>query len=116
MIVPWISSPNPTFVKNLTLAALVFLALVISCEKKPAVKQIPLRSSSLNLKALADKILSRSKPQPGEKIFMIGQPNEFDSLIVFLKDGFAKSGAVYLGTINVDTTQWPADWNTPLVQ
>jgi len=25
-------------------------------------------------------------------------------------------GAAYLGTINVDTTQWPGDWNTPLVQ
>jgi len=74
------------------LASFVFLALLVSCEKKPSVKQIPLRSSSFNLRALADKIIERSKPQAGEKVFMIGQPNEFDSLIVFLKDGFAKSG------------------------
>ncbi len=102
--------------KNLALLSLIFLTLLISCEKRPAVKQVPLRSSSLNLKALADKIIEQSKPQPGEKVFMIGKPNEFDSLIVFLKDGFAKAGAVYLGTISVDTAQWPADWNTPLVQ
>jgi hypothetical protein len=116
MIVSWNSQPIQTIVKNLAFPALIFLTALISCEKKPAVKQIPLRSSSFNLKALADRIIERSKPQPGEKVFMIGRPNEFDSLIVFLKDGFEKSGAQYLGTINVDTTQWPADWNTPLVQ
>ncbi|HWA32979.1 MAG TPA: aminopeptidase [Cyclobacteriaceae bacterium] len=102
--------------KKHALNALFFIMVLISCEKKAAVKEIPLRSSSFNLKALADKIIERSKPQAGEKVFMIGRPNEFDSLIVFLKDGFAKSGAVYLGTINVDTAQWPVDWNTPLVQ
>ncbi len=102
--------------KKLVLPVLIFLIALASCDKKPAVKQIPLRSSPFNLKALAGKIIEQSKPQPGEKIFMIGKPNEFDSLIVFLKDGFASTGAVYLGTINVDTAQWPVDWNTPFVQ
>jgi hypothetical protein len=90
--------------------------LVISCDKKAEVKQIPLRSSPLDLKSLADKIIEQSDPQPGEKIFMIGQPNEFDSLIVFLKDGLEKKRARYMGTINVDTARWPVEWNTQLVQ
>jgi hypothetical protein len=116
MIVSWNSQPTQTIVKNLAFPALIFLTALISCEKKPAVKQIPLRSSSFNLKALADKIIAQADPTPGEKVFMIGKPSEFDSLVVFLKDGFAKSGSYYYGTINVDTAKWPEEWNTSLVQ
>jgi hypothetical protein len=109
------NQPETTLKKLVFLLPFLFMAF-ISCEKKPAPKQISLRSSQLDLEALADKIIERLQPQQGEKVFMIGKPNEFDSLIVFLKDKFAKSGAIYAGTINVDTVQWPAEWNTAFVQ
>lgn len=109
------SSNQPDIPVKRSLLAITLFMVAVSCDRKPAEKKIALHSSALNLEALADRIITQSKPQKGEKVFMIGAPNEFDSLIIFLKDKFAASGAIYLGTFNVDTTRWPDEWNTPLV-
>ena len=98
------------------LIILVSIVILTACQKKAAETVTPLKSSSLNLKAIAAKVMERVSLQPGEKVFMVGQPSEFDSLIVLLSDQIAKSGGVYLGTINVDTTSWPAAWNNDFVK
>jgi Thermophilic metalloprotease (M29) len=98
------------------LFSILILSVTISCNKKPAEKAFVLHSSELDLKAIADKTMERMDIQPGEKVFMVGMPNEFDSLIVFLSDKITAAGGSYLGTINVDTTAWPDSWNTEFVK
>ena len=88
------SSNQPDIQVKRSLLAIALFIVAVSCDKKPAEKKIALHSSALNLEALADRIIAQSKPQKGEKVFMIGAPNEFDSLIIFLKDKFAASGAL----------------------
>ncbi len=103
--------------KSSSLLIILFSILVMTaCEKKASPPAVALKSSSLDLKAMAAKIMERVNLQPGEKVFMVGQPSEFDSLIVFLGDQISQAGGVYLGTINVDTVSWPASWNNEFVK
>ncbi len=103
--------------KSRSILIILFSVLVISaCEKKTSPPVVTLKSSSLDLKAISAKVMERINLQPGEKVFMVGQPGEFDSLIVFLGDQISQEGGIYLGTINVDTTSWPASWNNDFVQ
>ena len=104
-------------IKSKSFLIILFYVLVMTaCQKKPAESIIALKSSSLDLEAISMKIMERINLQPGEKVFMVGQPGEFDSLIVMLGDQISKAGGVYLGTINVDTAAWPASWNNDFVK
>ena len=116
MIVPYNSQSKA--MKNLKPYLTILLAAVIltACQKKATEPIVTLKSSSLDLKALSAKVMERINLQPGEKVFMVGQPNEFDSLIVLLGDQISKSGGVYMGTINVDTVSWPSSWNNDFVK
>ena len=101
----------------ITLLIILFSALVMTaCQKKTTESIIALKSSSLDLKAISTKLMECINLQPGEKVFMVGQPGEFDSLIVLLGDQISRAGGVYLGTINVDTAAWPASWNNDFVK
>ncbi len=100
---------------HLPLIALFFAGALLSCNDKPKGKITALGSSKLNLSAIADKTMGLIKLTPGEKVFIIGKPGEFDSLIVLLSDKITASGGTFLGVINVDdkdSTSWPASWST----
>ncbi len=101
---------------HIAFVALIIALLMASCDRKPAEKTVALHSSPLDMDAISDKLMEKISLQPGEKVFMIGVPGEFDSLIVFLGDKITSAGGVYLGTINVDTTSWPNSWNTDFVK
>lgn len=83
--------------------------LLFFCQPKPAETN---HVFGPHMEAMADKILERSGLQPGERVLMIGQPDDFDYLISILGKKIADRGAVYLGTISVDSTLWPEGWKT----
>ncbi len=90
---------------------LFLLTVVFSCQKKSKEPTIR-RSFSLNMEAISTKLMERSHLQPGERVLLMGKPGEFDSLIVLLSQKIKKAGAVYFGTISVDSTSWPEGWKT----
>ncbi|CAN5137661.1 hypothetical protein BH09BAC3_BH09BAC3_31980 [soil metagenome] len=93
---------------------LISISLLVSCNKKQHEKT-ELRSSTLDIRSISSALLDRIGIQKGEKVFMIGAPGEFDSLIVLLAEGVKAKGGVYLGVINVDTVAWPASWKNDFV-
>jgi hypothetical protein len=62
-------------------------------------------------KAQAGIMMQRMNLERGEKVLIIASPGRFDSLIAILQEVITRKG-VYLGTISVDSAQWPASWQT----
>lgn len=91
---------------------LLVAVMLLSCQKKATETIHSGAAFSLNMEAIAEKLLERSSLQPGERVVMIGQPGEFDSLVSLLGRKIASRGAVYLGTLSVDTVTWPQAWKT----
>ncbi len=67
--------------------------------------------STLNWRAISEKVIERMDPQHGERVLLIAQPGRFDSLILLLADQIKTKQAIYLGTISVDSVQ-PIGWET----
>jgi hypothetical protein len=60
---------------------------------------------------IADEIVSRASLQSGEKVIMVANPGEFDSLVLFLEQKIKGKQADYLGTFSV-TDERPENWET----
>lgn len=86
----------------------VLLSLVLaSCQRKAAEK-----GYALDMEAWSKMIIERGSLQSGERVIMIGQPGQFDSLVSKLAKQIAAKGAVYLGTVSIDSASWPEEWKT----
>lgn len=102
-----------SFLRSIVSVLLVALFLV-GCARKEGVHQKP--PSALDFQAMANLIVERSQLQPGEQVLIVAQPGRFDSLVAVLEQAVAKTGAVYLGAISVDSTNQPAPWTTEFVR
>jgi hypothetical protein len=60
---------------------------------------------------IAGEIVNRASLQPGEKVIMVANPGEFDSLVLFLEQKIKSKQADYLGTFSV-TDERPENWET----
>lgn len=96
------------------LAAGLTAALVFGCGEKKAPVDTP--AGSLDFKAIADLIVSRSNLQPGEQVLVVARPGRFDSLVAVLEQAVAKTGANYLGAISTDSLNQPEAWTTDFIR
>lgn len=99
--------------KSKPLAIAIFLTLLCSCQPK---QEEHVTGLALDWEALASKIIERSDLQTGERVIMVGQPGHFDPLVKALTEKILKTGAVYLGTISVNSTLWPESWKTEFIK
>jgi hypothetical protein len=96
---------------SVRLTPLIF-AILFSCQRKAPEATQAGHSFSPDMRLIAEKLMERSKVQPGERVLIIGQPGEFDSLVLLLEEKLTAGGAVYLGTLSVDASSWPDPWKT----
>ena len=104
-------SPMRKQVLFLLTAALIISACSI---KSPSTESI--QKPSLDWVAIADKIVLQSKLQPGERVILVSLPGEFNALVPLLETKISDAGALYLGTISVDSLVWPEEWKTDFVK
>lgn len=104
-------SPMRKQVLFLLTAALIISACNI---KSPSTESI--QKPSLDWVAIADKIVLQSKLQPGERVILVSLPGEFNALVPLLETKISDAGALYLGTISVDSLVWPEEWKTDFVK
>lgn len=95
----------------------VFLGILCFCQPKkdngPASDNYAAFPApfKLNLDAIANVIIERSKLQNGERVLLIAKPGEFDSLVYVLKNKIPSVNAEFLGAISV-THDTPEGWST----
>jgi leucyl aminopeptidase (aminopeptidase T) len=99
-----------TFFKRLVLL-LVLVTVVWACQ---APKE-PTLPDKLDWNAISDKMVERIQLQPGERVFMLGQPGKFDTLISLLESKIKSNKATYLGTVSIDSVQ-PSRWQNDFTQ
>ncbi|MEQ8423304.1 MAG: hypothetical protein RIA63_01250, partial [Cyclobacteriaceae bacterium] len=87
------------------------ILLLVGCEAKKQEESSSNDINYLNWTAIAEKLLDRSQLTAGEQVLTVGQSGKFDPLIPLLKSGIEKAGAVYLGTVSIDSLQ-PQSWQT----
>lgn len=95
------------------LAPILIFLFAISCGQKSTESGSRL---ALDWDALSNKIIERSNLQSGQRVIMLAQPGDFDPLIELLARKIPKTGAVYLGTLSVDSTSWPESWKTDYIK
>ncbi len=105
-------------IKYKTLLSILAFAAVLSllmtgCLKRQAEEKPP---TQIDFNAVGELIVRQSSLQPGEKVLIVAAPGRFDSLVAVLEQAVAKTGAVYLGAISVDTLNQPAAWTTDFVK
>lgn len=94
----------------------LILSILVSCQQPPK-QETDETQNQLNFEAIANKLISQAQLQPGERVLLVGQPGRFDPLISLLKSDIEKSGAIYLGTVSIESTQpmsWKTDFTTSL--
>lgn len=97
---------------------IVALILLVSCQKK---KETALESSGdtttfrLDLDAMTTMLMRRMNIEPGEKVLLVASPGRFDGMIPLLKEKITTANGEYLGTMSVDTAEWPQEWKTDFV-
>ncbi len=96
------------------LCAGLLVAILFGCGKKEIVSETT--PSSLNWKAIADKLVERSDLQPGQQVLLVAAPGRFDSLVVALEHSIMQTGAAYLGAISIDSLNQPESWTTDFVR
>lgn len=93
---------------------LILILVVAGCSRKEAAQvKSP---TALDFQAIADMIVTRCGLQPGEQVLIVAQPGRFDSLVAVLEQAVARTGAVYLGAVSVDTANQPPAWTTDFVR
>ncbi|MFN5548984.1 MAG: hypothetical protein ACK5BJ_07515, partial [Bacteroidota bacterium] len=75
----------------------------------------PTLPDKLDWNAISDKMVERIQLQPGERVFMLGQPGKFDTLISLLESKIKSNKATYLGTVSIDSVQ-PSRWQNDFTQ
>ncbi len=102
--------------KKLVLSSFILLILMcwLSCQNKE-VSTIQIKSFP-DWEAIANKIMERVDLVEGERVILMAQPGNFDSLVFLLSEKIYKNGGIYLGTFSVDSSSKPVAWETDFVK
>lgn len=92
---------------------LIISLCLLSCQQKEESKNQT--KSFPDWKAIASKLMERSGLVKGEKVLLMAQPGSFDPLVPLLAEKINNTGAIYLGTISVNSFSNPAAWKTDFV-
>jgi hypothetical protein len=112
MIVPFAVMNMHRNLLSLALTCMVVFGLA-SCSRKESKKEAS--PSLLDFRAIAERIVVQSALQPNEQVLIVASPGRFDSLVAVLEQAIARTGAVYLGAISVDSLNQPEAWSSPFV-
>ena len=70
---------------------------------------------TMDWEAMAEQLVRRLAPAPGEKILLVARPGQFDELVPPLRYALMRAGAIDLGVIDVIEEPYPADWDGELL-
>ena len=70
---------------------------------------------TMDWEAMAEQLVRRLAPVPGEKILLVARPGQFDELVPSLRYALMRAGAIDLGVIDVIEEPYPADWDGELL-
>ena len=70
---------------------------------------------TMDWEAMAEQLVHRLAPAPGEKILLVARPGQFDELIPPLRYALMRAGAIDLGVIDVIEEPHPEDWDGDLL-
>ena len=92
----------------------LFLSICfVGCKKKEFSKnQI---KSFPDWDAISNKLIEKSDLVKGEKVLLISKPGKFDPLVSILSEKINKTGAVYLGTFSVNSSENRIQWETEFI-
>lgn len=107
--------------KHTTYCILLALLMVFSCKKKEATETTAEELADttafhLDWDAMTTMLMRRMNLEPGEKVLLVASPGRFDAMIPLLKEKIIASKSEYLGTISVDSTNLPTEWQTDFVK
>ncbi len=88
--------------------------VILMCWTGPLGAQQPL-SHDWDWPGLAEAIVRRLDPQPGEKILLLTHPGRFEALVPQLRYAILKAGAVDLGNLDVLPQPFPSAWDSSLL-
>ncbi len=71
---------------------------------------------TLDWPAMAEAIVERLDPQPGEQIVIVSHPGIFEELIPHLRYAIARTGAVDAGVVDVLAEPVPGDWDLEVLR
>ena len=99
----------------ITIAAI--LTLFAACQKKETSMEPEADTTTFHLDwdAMSAMLMRRANIEPGEKVLIVASPGRFDAMIPLLKEKIETSKGEYLGTISVDTSNWPQEWKSAFV-
>src|SRR5690242_7145818 len=105
--------------KKHLLPSFIILTLLLACQKKEASTETVITEDTtvfrLDFDAMSTMLMRRINIEPGEKILIVASPGRFDAMIPLLKEKIQTSRGEYLGTISVDSANWPQEWRTTFV-
>ncbi|HMG89380.1 MAG TPA: aminopeptidase [Chryseolinea sp.] len=103
--------------KKQIITTLAVLTLLAACQKKEAATETTTDTTIFRLdwEAMSTMLIRRMNIEPGEKILIVASPGRFDAMIPLLKEKIETSKGEYLGTISVDTGNWPEEWKSEFV-
>ena len=70
---------------------------------------------TMDWEAMAEQLVRRLAPAPGEKILLVARPGQFDELIPPLRYALMRAGAIDLGVIDVIEEPHPTGWDGDLL-
>ncbi|MBS1545284.1 MAG: hypothetical protein JST14_16730 [Bacteroidetes bacterium] len=71
---------------------------------------------ALHWEALADRIVKQGQISETDRVIMLSVPGDFDPLIDVLATKIKDTGATYVGTVSVDSLNWPESWKTDTIR
>ena len=97
--------------------AIALLTLFTSCRQKETAMEPDADTTTFHLDwdAMASMLMRRANIEPGEKVLLVASPGRFGGMIPLLKEKIETSKGEYLGTISVDTANWPQEWKSAFV-
>jgi leucyl aminopeptidase (aminopeptidase T) len=104
--------------KKHLIITLALLTLSGACQKKETSTTATADSTSFQLdwEAISTMLMRRANIEPGEKILIVASPGKFDPMISLLEEKIGNSKGEYLGTISVDSANWPEEWKSEFVE
>ena len=95
-----------------TIARIVVAFVAVLLSTAPLLAQPRL---TMDWEAMAEQLVRRLAPAPGEKILLVARPGQFDELVPPLRYALMRAGAIDLGVIDVIEEPYPADWDGELL-
>ena len=91
-----------------TIARIVVAFVAVLLSTAPLLAQPRL---TMDWEAMAEQLVRRLAPAPGEKILLVARPGQFDELVPPLRYALMRAGAIDLGVIDVIEEPYPAGWD-----